>query len=367
MILTIRRSNIIFSLIALFICEVVLAQDFLEQEDLKSNNLLGKVKSIEELIYFANKCEANSFSGEFIGYENSLFFEIEGNLIERRSYRPRGNKIDIVWKFEYEGKNIKSILQSVPARENKVICKLDYIYGVNGLLSQKKEYRDVNYNIEGLVLNRIVDFEYDNKGSLLFEHHFSINMSSKKLDYKTRIKYLYDRKDRLEKIQQYYINNQYEKIKSSSSEDIEKNGILQYETFFYYNKKNVKIKEVKSSISGSDYLDYIKIFNDEGFLIEESTFNRKSKVISRKAQYTRDGSNKLLKKYEVRKRDFQQDYSEEMIFDENGNLLSYIAPKPYEHSKKIQYFYDEKKNWIKKITVFPDRCFMSERKIEYYE
>jgi hypothetical protein len=327
------------------------------QDDLKTYNLKGDVKSIQERSYEVVNDKKGVLKRENSGaYDVDLEFDKNHQLQSEKSFTSAGKLINTK-TFEFKDR----MLTEDEFLPNSVIYKTKYTFdGDNNTIISKRDkdgkqiHRTVNTFEKGLLTQKRI---FDNNDQLI-----------------ERYTYIYDKNGNVNEVVKY---NAYEAL---------------YKDSYGYDSKNNRISEARFDQNGN--LSYQNVTKYKDSLISEMIgLDKDSKQLSiEKREYDQKG-NLVYKSFQ----DFvsEEHNRESSKYDASGNLIQWnyyigellsqsINYKYDEHknltqmerlderglvqeNKKYIYEYDEKGNWIKKTILNNDSpSYIIERKIAYY-
>lgn len=197
--------------------------------------------------------------------------------------------------------------------------------------------------VEKANCHRYADFEFDEKGHLTKELYFS---NTGELEYK--ILSFYDEKDRLTHTEGYYADGNLHTIEKVTS----------------YNSANFETKVIETKANGEIVRTKVYEYNDDNNRISLNYFE----------------NGKIISKLKTNYKNNQKDSTE--FYDETGKLISkinYINNEeglivvenqkiPVPSKTKYSYIYDEKNNWVKKVSRINGKVnTIWEREINYFD
>jgi|SRR5690554_1154702 len=287
------------------------------KNDLTTENLKGKVKSIKETPYKAIEKFGEVTKGDvYVDYFSNIKYAMyneNGNITEMRKYDSPEKTLDkYVYNYDKKGNLIK---------ENK--------YNSNEKLESKKIYKyddklnliELNkYNSERILESKEI-YRYDYKENMVESNEYNSDgtLESKGI-------YEYNDKENLTEGKLYYSNGKlyYEFIQKRSD------------------KGNMVEKNYWYSFDGASEINYILKYDEKCNLIESKMYH-----------------NKELEHTRVCKYDENNNQIEENRYDSFGKLIEV---------QKYKYKYDDKGNWMEKIEYENDiPKKITEREIEYYD
>ncbi|RRJ89229.1 RHS repeat domain-containing protein [Flavobacterium macacae] len=328
------------------------------QNDLKTYNLNGKVKSIQEKSYeiVGGDAKGNLKRENSATFDTELEFDLNKQLISEKSFLSDGKLIK-TRTFENKSK----LLSEDEFLPNDVVYKTKYTFdkGNNTIISKRDKegrqiYKTVNTFEKGLLTQKRL---FDKSDQLM-----------------ERFTYKYDKKGNL--------------IEATLQNDYE----VLYKDVYEYDTKNNKVSEARLDRSNTPAYKIATQFKDS-LITEIKSYDSKGNLISlEKRNYDSKGNieSKSLEDLE------NKEYSKEAFkYDSAGNLVQWMQSvqdqKPQiinyqyddqknlvhlqridnegnvQENRKYAYEYDEQGNWIKKSIINNDtQTFVIERKIQYY-
>lgn len=328
------------------------------QNDLKTYNLNGNVKSIQERSYeFVGGDAKGGLKRENVAtYDVDLEFDKNHQLISEKSILPDG-KVFNLKTFEHK----KKMLLQEEFLPNDVIYKTKYTFnGDNNTIISKRDkngnqiHKTVNTFLNGNLTQKRL---FDKDDQLIERYEYKSDKNGNQIEaarynlYEALYKdvYEYDRKNnKISEARFDKDNNLLYKIQTTYKDSLiteiigldSKLNHISAEKRSYDSKGNLLNRSFQDLIS-EEYTQENNQYDSSSNLIEWSLII--NKVVSQKIKY----------KYDSHKNVTQIDK-----LDENGNV---------QESRKYLYEYDKQGNWIRKSIIIKDmQTFVLERKIEYY-
>jgi len=176
------------------------------------------------------------------------------------------------------------------------------------------------------------------------------------------------------------------------------NGELEFKTIYKYNEKGYINKEITYVANGEFNTNNYHVYNEKGFLIEKNNFNAKDSLVSKSNyRYDEKGNNIEINYYKLEEIDYKIKFEynakgqiiESNYYDSDGSIIGkikylynnkgneeevastffYTWTEEDKTKELFKYKYDEKGNWIERITFDEDNIPLkiTERIIEYFD
>jgi len=291
-------------------------------------NLIGKIKTLKEFTFYAIDNFGSIEKGKRYINENDkyILFNEKGKKLEEYFYSLDFKMSKDIFSSRYSNKDTFF--------ENNPILKRIFSYDEKGNKTEENWFRYDN----GFYMKSI--FKYNDNGKLIEENIYDFNGSP-------YIKVTYKYNNNGVKIEIDLLNSEY--------------TLFQKKIYKYNYNGNIIVSIIEKPynfISDSLRLSETKIYNNKGYLIEESDTSAQD-FLSYIKKYKYDSKGNLIEKKE---------------YDYNGKLKEgeytkdFIIYDNYSIKYKYDFDFDKKGNWIKKIEYHNEKpCYYVEREIEYFD
>lgn len=328
------------------------------QNDLKTYNLNGNVKSVQEKSYefVGGDAKGNLKRENTATFDTEIEFDSNHQLISEKSFLSDGKLVNSK-TFEFKNR----MLTEEEFLPNDVIYKTKYTFdGDKNTIVSKRDKA-------GKQIHRTVNtFE---KGLLTQKRVFDVNDQLSE-----RFTYKYDKQGnavqvaKLNEYETFYTDVfAYDNKKNKVSEArLDKNGKMSYKILMTY-KDSLITNIVTLDSEGKEQSTEKRAYDSKGKILNKSFEDKlNNEFIKESFSYDKSGNLTEWILYNAETKAQSISYK----FDEHNNLTQMErrdATGTVQENKKYAYEYDEQGNWIKKSIINNDlQTFVLERKIQYY-